>query len=150
MASSSRVPSGAASGKAPKSPESFESLACRNAAAEILQSYEKLSWLAMQRCESLTQTRLHFQNIVAGFTDEDEAKMVDYKTDNTPRLKPGEEPRGSRKGKERMSSGGGGGGGDGVAGSSAQKTDKSRSKNDAGGGSTPGSASKKRKSGGGS
>ncbi|KAK3057073.1 hypothetical protein LTR09_002111 [Extremus antarcticus] len=145
MASSSRTPAAASSSRPPKSPESFESLARRNGAAEILQSYEKLSWFSMQRCESLTQTRLHFQNIVVGFTEEDEAKLVDYKTDNTPRLKPGEEPRGSRKGKERMSSGGGGG--DGVAGSSVQKTDKSRSKGD--GGDAAGSASKKRKSGGG-
>lgn len=93
----------------------------------------------------MTQTRLHFQNIVAGFTDEDEAKLTDYKLDNTPRLKPGEEPRGSRKGKERVSSGGGGG--DGVARSSVQKTDKSRSKGDSG--DAAGSVSKKRKSGSG-
>lgn len=75
--------------------------------------------------QSLTQTRLHFQNIVAGFTEEDEAKLVDYKTDNTPRLKPGE-GKGDRKGKGRMSAGDGSGGGDGVAGSSVHRGDKKR------------------------
>lgn len=33
------------------SPESFDSLRRRNGAAEILQSYEKLSWHAFKRCE---------------------------------------------------------------------------------------------------
>ncbi|KAK3721825.1 hypothetical protein LTR37_002991 [Vermiconidia calcicola] len=140
MASSSRT-----TGKAPKSPESFESLARRNGAAEILQSYEKLSWYSFQRCESLTQTRLHFQNIVAGFTDEDEAAFVHWKTDNTPRTKPGEEAKSGRKGKERVSLGGGGG--DGVAGSSTQKPGKEREKSYSAG-SASGSVKKKRKSDG--
>ncbi|KAK3713795.1 hypothetical protein LTR37_008281 [Vermiconidia calcicola] len=140
MASSSRT-----TGKAPKSPESFESLARRNGAAEILQSYEKLSWYSLQRCESLNQTRLHFQNIVAGFTDEDEVGFVDWKTDNTPRTKPGEEAKGGRKGKERVGSGGGGA--DRVAGSSTQKPGKDREKSHSGG-SASGSAKKKRNSDG--
>lgn len=89
--------------------------------------------------QSLAQTRLHFQNMVAGFTQEDEAALVDWRTDNTPRLKPGEEARVSRKGKERVSFGGGGG--DAVAGSSSSKAAKGRE-----GGS--GSGKKKRKSGG--
>lgn len=53
MASSSKTSSAARGGKTSgtKSPESFQSLNRRNAAAEILQSYEKLSWYSMQRCE---------------------------------------------------------------------------------------------------
>jgi hypothetical protein len=90
------------------------------------------------------QTRLHFQNIVAGFTDEDEASLVDWKTDTTPRLRPGDETRSSRKGKERVSSGGG----DGIAGSSGSKGDKTTDKSGIAEGAS-GSASKKRKSGSG-
>ncbi|TKA32887.1 hypothetical protein B0A50_01113 [Salinomyces thailandicus] len=102
-------------GKAAKSPESYSSLKTRMDAAETLQSYERLSWMSFQRCESITQTRLHFQNVIAGFTSEDEAKYIDYKTDLTPLpTKPGEEAKVSRKGKERQSAGGG----DGIAGSS--------------------------------
>ena len=33
------------------SPEGFESLQRRNQAAEVLQSYETLSWYSFQRCE---------------------------------------------------------------------------------------------------
>lgn len=79
----------------------------------------------------MTQTRLHFQNIVAGFTPEDEAALVDWKEDFAPLPpKPGVDPRPSRKGKERVSSGGGG---DGIAdssspgGSKAQARDKDSS-----------------------
>ena len=64
---------------------------------------------------------------------------MDWKTDNTPR---GEEPKTSRKGKERVSSGGGG---DGVAGSSTQKAGKKREKSDSGG-NGDGTAKAKRKS----
>lgn len=42
----------------PASPESHESFTRRNNAAEILQSYEKLSWYSYERCEvSLTHPR---------------------------------------------------------------------------------------------
>lgn len=53
MASSSRNPTTATATTTnpPRSPESHESLSRRNAAAEILQSYEKLSWYSFQRCE---------------------------------------------------------------------------------------------------
>ncbi|KAF2478999.1 hypothetical protein BDY17DRAFT_327807 [Neohortaea acidophila] len=119
-----------------RSPESYESLARRNAAAEILQSYERLSWHSFQRCESLVQTRLHFQNVLAGLTDQDEAALVDWKEDKTPRPKPGDEGHhgSSRKGKERLSGG--------VAGP-APKANKTREQSDS---STGGSAKKKRKS----
>lgn len=90
------------------------------------------------------QTRLHFQNIVAGFTDEDEASLVDWKTDNSPRLRPGEEARSGRKDKERMSAGGR----NAVASSSGLKSDKTRDKSDVLEGAS-GSGSKKRKSGSG-
>ncbi|KAK3628476.1 hypothetical protein LTR56_003855 [Elasticomyces elasticus] len=105
MASSSRrpAPTPAPTGNSRHSPEAFQSLFERNEAAEILQRYEMLSWYSFIRCESLTQTRLHFQNIVAGFSAEDEASLVHWKEDYTPHPpKPGET---SRKGKERVSSG---------------------------------------------
>lgn len=98
-----------------ETPESFESLANRNAAVKILQSYEKLSWISFERCEvslylillifslhpdprlfsnlpcavsdhdiqTIQQTRLHFQNLVAGFTAEDEAATILWKEDFT-------------------------------------------------------------------
>ncbi|KAK5681115.1 hypothetical protein LTS10_006876 [Elasticomyces elasticus] len=105
MASSSRrpAPTPAPTGNPRHSPEAFQSLYERNEAAEILQRYEMLSWYSFMRCESLTQTRLHFQNIVAGFSAEDEASLVYWKEDFTPHPpKPGDT---SRKGKERVSSG---------------------------------------------
>nr|POE96444.1 hypothetical protein CFP56_56494 [Quercus suber] len=68
-----------------RSPETFESLLRREEAASILQSYEQLSWWSFKRCESLAQTRIHFQNIVAGYTPEDERALVDYEEDKTPR-----------------------------------------------------------------
>ncbi|TKA74826.1 hypothetical protein B0A55_05935 [Friedmanniomyces simplex] len=103
MASSSRRPTqaqpAAQTSKARHSPEAFKSLYERSEAAEALQRYEVLSWYSFIRCESLTQTRLHFQNIVAGFSPEDEAALVQCKEDSTPHPpRPGE---GSRKGKER-------------------------------------------------
>ncbi|KAF7186809.1 hypothetical protein HII31_11769 [Pseudocercospora fuligena] len=86
------------------SPEAYDSLRRRNGAAEILQSYEKLSWHAFKRCETITQTRMHFQCVVAGFTTEDEEKRIHWKEDFTPH--PGHETKSSRKGKERASLGG--------------------------------------------
>ena len=71
---------------------------------------------------------------------------MDWKTDDTPRVKPGEEPNVIRKGKERVSSVGGERG-DGVASSSAQRGGNGRGKSNSGG-SAGGSAKKKRKSGG--
>lgn len=94
----------------------------------------------------MTQTRLHFQNIVAGFTLEDEASWVDWKTDNTPRPKSGEEQKQSRKGKERASAATGGIH-ESVKGSSS-KEEYQREKKDSTG-NAPGSAGKKRKSGSG-
>ena len=99
--------------------------------------------------KSITQTRLHFQNIVAGFTPEDEARYVDWKEDFTSHPpKPGEETKASRKGKERLSAGGG----DGVAGSSNTgspgrvKATREKGSNAAGSGASQ--AKKKRRSGG--
>ncbi|KAK1809891.1 hypothetical protein LTR12_015743 [Friedmanniomyces endolithicus] len=83
------------SSEARHSPEAFQSLYERNEAAEALQRYELLSWYSF----SLTQTRLHCQNIVAGFSPEDEAALVQCREDFTPHAsRPGEA---SRKGKER-------------------------------------------------
>ena len=80
---------------------------------------------------------------MAGCTEEDEAKLVDWKTDNTPRPpKAGKEQKATGKGMERISTGGGG---DGVASSSGKTREKSPS-----GGSAGGSAKKKRRSEGGS
>ncbi|KAK4555578.1 hypothetical protein LTR86_007331 [Recurvomyces mirabilis] len=88
-----------------RSPESYHSLARRSEAAEILQSYEMLSWWSFARCESLAQTRLHFQNIVAGFTDEDEASFVHWRVDHSPHPAKQAALVASRKGKERVSAG---------------------------------------------
>ncbi|SMR42447.1 unnamed protein product [Zymoseptoria tritici ST99CH_1A5] len=87
-----------------RSPESFDSLNERNRATQILQSYEKLSWISFQRGETIAQTRVHFQNKIAGFSAEDEANRLKWKEDFTRRA--GNESKPSRKGKERMSSGG--------------------------------------------
>lgn len=70
---------------------------------------------------------MHFQNIVAGFTDGDEARLIDWKEDFSPRSpKPGAadpELKGSRKGKERESLVGG----DGAAGSSPRVKSREKS-----------------------
>jgi hypothetical protein len=56
--------------------------------------------------QSLVQTRLHFQNIIAGFDSEDEATFIDWHESLEPRLsKAGADPRSVRKGKERVASG---------------------------------------------
>ncbi|KAK1078552.1 hypothetical protein LTR33_007139 [Friedmanniomyces endolithicus] len=95
-ASSSRRPiapkhPAVSSTKARHSPEAFQSLYELNEAAEALQRYELLSWYSF--------TRLHCQNIVAGFSPEDEAALVQCREDFTPHPpRPGEA---SRKGKER-------------------------------------------------
>ncbi|KAK4636023.1 hypothetical protein CLAFUW4_00310 [Fulvia fulva] len=116
--SSSAVPSKT---KSPKSPESFDSLRRRNTAAEVLQSYEKLSWLSTSRCESIVQTRAHFQRIVAGFGDltPDDIK---WNEDFTPH--PGSKP--SKKGKERASLGGSMSGPSDTGGSGKKDKGKSR------------------------
>ncbi|KAK1811412.1 hypothetical protein LTR12_014221 [Friedmanniomyces endolithicus] len=103
-ASSSRRPiapkhPAVSSTKARHSPEAFQSLYERNEAVEALQRYELLSWYSFVRCESLTQTRLHCQNIVAGFSPEDEAALVQCREDFTPH--PPRPDEASRKGKER-------------------------------------------------
>ncbi|KAK5116383.1 hypothetical protein LTR62_007930 [Meristemomyces frigidus] len=87
------------------SPESFHDLARRCEAAEVLQSYEMLSWFSFARCESITQTRLHFQNLLAGFTDQDESLQIDWRTDTSPfpAKKTTQVATSSRKGKERVS-----------------------------------------------
>ncbi|KAI7168266.1 hypothetical protein KC352_g25409 [Hortaea werneckii] len=129
----------------PRSSESYHSFAQREEAARILQSYEKLSWYSYARCESLAQTRLHFRNLVAGFTPTDEAAHIDYTEDLAPLPSAGrshgdgsrEEVAGatkaSRKGKERASLSGGADGG--VGGESPAR----------GGSSAPASAGKKKK-----
>ena len=91
--------------------------------------------------QSLTQTRLYFQNVIAGFTADDEVALVDWKTDDTPHPTPAGEDalESNRKGKVRVSSSGGGR--DGVSGSS-----KGREKSDSGA-SAGGGAKKKRRSG---
>ncbi|KAH9825778.1 hypothetical protein Tdes44962_MAKER03989 [Teratosphaeria destructans] len=85
-----------------KSPESHLSFARRREAAEILQSYEKLSWLSFERCEvSIPQTRLYCQNIIAGF---DEKAPVDWTEDLRPHQpRSGVRPDSARKGKARAS-----------------------------------------------
>ncbi|KAM3419425.1 hypothetical protein BST61_g5352 [Cercospora zeina] len=85
--------------------EPIESQRRRNEAAEILQSYEQLSWYAYQRCESVAQTRVHFRCIVAGISPEQEDLNVYWKEDFTPR--PSDFLRQStsaRRGKERITS----------------------------------------------
>lgn len=71
----------------------------------------------------MAQTRQHFENIIAGFTDEDEAALVDWKEDTSPNpTKDVEQNKdGLQKGKKRLSSGGG----DGVASGSAPKAGRS-------------------------
>ncbi|KAI5369572.1 hypothetical protein Slin15195_G004470 [Septoria linicola] len=86
--------------------ESIESLRRRNEAAEILQSYEKLAWYSYDRCETLTQTRIHFQCILAGLTPEQEEANVHWQEDFTPHaVKPPQQWNAHRKGKARVSSG---------------------------------------------
>lgn len=51
----------------------------------------------------MTQTRMYFQCIVAGFTAEDDEARILWKEDFTPH--PGYEGRSSRKGKERAGTG---------------------------------------------
>ncbi|KAF2173186.1 hypothetical protein M409DRAFT_17131 [Zasmidium cellare ATCC 36951] len=103
-ASSSRRP---ATTRSARSPESFDSLRTRDAAAEILQSYEKLSWFSFHRCETIMQTRQHFQRVAAGFDSDAEAKNVRWEEDFTRHPKSAEEEaKSSRKGKERVSLGG--------------------------------------------
>ncbi|PIB00750.1 hypothetical protein CB0940_01048 [Cercospora beticola] len=88
--------------------ESIESQRRRNEAAEILQSYEQLSWYAYQRCETLTQTRIHFRCIVAGITPEQEEANVHWREDFPPRpVEPLRQSTSSCRGKERVSSGSG-------------------------------------------
>ena len=51
--------------------------------------------------QSLVQTRLHFQNVVAGFTPQDEEMLVDWKLDLTPRTFPAADAaRRGHRGKE--------------------------------------------------
>ncbi|KAF1821114.1 uncharacterized protein K489DRAFT_382150 [Dissoconium aciculare CBS 342.82] len=86
-----------------RSPESFESQQMRDNAAEILESYEKLSWVSFNRHESIPQTRLYLQKIIAGF-DPAVAGKAYWKEDFTPHpSKENEQPQSSRKGKERVS-----------------------------------------------
>lgn len=59
--------------------------------------------------QSIAQTRLHLQNIVAGFSKDDEEALVDWKEDFRPHpTKTGEEQNPGRKGKERSSAAGAG------------------------------------------
>lgn len=110
-----------------RTPESIESLRRRNEAAEILESYEKLSWYSTARCEvsisffcnlfleclltwcqTITQTRIHFQCIVAGITAAQEEENVYWKEDFTPHpMTANQQQQGSSRkaGKERLSSG---------------------------------------------
>ncbi|RMY27826.1 hypothetical protein D0865_15918 [Hortaea werneckii] len=133
----------------PRSQESYHAFAQREEAARVLQSYERLSWYSYARCESLAQTRLHFRNLVAGFTPQDEAAHRDYTEDLSPLPSSGKSlgdggrsreeettvgggGKGSRKGKERAILPGAGGesparGGGGSAPSSAGKKKKRRS-----------------------
>lgn len=98
--------------------------------------------------QSLTQTRLHFQNIVAGFTAEDERAHVDWPEDRTPfPSKTGDESRrvSKGKGKEVVREGGLEGAGD-VASGARDGNPRSKGRESFGGGS---SAKKKRSSRGG-
>lgn len=94
-----------------QTPESIESLRRRSEAADVLESYEKLSWYAATRCETITQTRIHFKCIVSGITAAQEEETVFWKEDFTPRpTKPnlqGSSSNSSRKaGKDRVVSDG--------------------------------------------
>ncbi|GME50381.1 hypothetical protein BKCO1_1600050 [Neofusicoccum parvum] len=51
--------------------ETFEERERRYNAARILESNEMLIWHSVARNESLPQTRLHFEKIVAGFDSDD-------------------------------------------------------------------------------
>ena len=179
MASSS-----ASKSRPARSPEPFEHLAGREEAAQILQSYENLSWYAAQRrevshippsatelelriCESLKlisnpqsipQTRLHFQSVIAGFTASDAQPYIQWRTDTTPHVPdpPDSDPtvarvktsqsggsRGAGKGKERVS-------GEDVAGPSGTQSPAGKGRDRSTGAAGTGtSAKKKRKSEGG-
>ncbi|KAF2862570.1 hypothetical protein K470DRAFT_268901 [Piedraia hortae CBS 480.64] len=66
-------------------PDDFAKEERRAEAATVLQSYHLLSTLSFHRCESLAQTRLHLQNIIAGFTPEDEKSLVSFPDNDKPR-----------------------------------------------------------------
>ncbi|KAL9535220.1 hypothetical protein SMMN14_01467 [Sphaerulina musiva] len=92
-------------------PESIESLRRRSEAADILESYEKLSWYAAARCETITQTRIHFKCILSGITAAQEQETVFWKEDFTPRptkpnLQGGSSSSSRKAGKDRVVSDG--------------------------------------------
>ncbi|GAB7349038.1 hypothetical protein MBLNU459_g8007t1 [Dothideomycetes sp. NU459] len=78
--------------KAEMDQESHLSQARRNQAARILRSYEQLVFFSMQRHESVVQTRLHFEAILAGVEDPD--ADPDWPTDNSSL----EEPKAAKEG----------------------------------------------------
>jgi len=85
-----------------RSPESFESQQARDNAAEILESYEKLSWVSFNRYETIAQTRLYLQRIIAGFGPA-AAEQTYWKNDLTPHpIEEEKEPQASKKGKSRV------------------------------------------------
>ncbi|KAF2207867.1 hypothetical protein CERZMDRAFT_107598 [Cercospora zeae-maydis SCOH1-5] len=85
--------------------ESIQSQRRRNEAAEVLQSYEQLSWYAYQRCETLAQTRIHFRCIVAGINPEQEDLNVYWREDFTPRASETlRQSTSARRGKEKIDS----------------------------------------------
>lgn len=98
--------------------------------------------------QSLAQTRLHFRSVLAGFSAEDEAALVDWKEDMTPIAHAQSERRkgsSAGAGKEKERSGLGGGATPGGKG-------KERERSSLGGaspaGSAGGSGRKKRRSAG--
>ncbi|KAF2766036.1 hypothetical protein EJ03DRAFT_330422 [Teratosphaeria nubilosa] len=132
-------PSAPATRRKEKSPESYFSFALRREAAETLQSYEKLSWLSFERCESIPQTRLYCQNIIAGFDGE---AQVDWMEDLRPhQQKSAAQPGSARKGKARASLD------DGQAGVESPAGGKGRDERHAGEGRSGEVQRKKRKSG---
>ncbi|KAH7064860.1 hypothetical protein B0J12DRAFT_14349 [Macrophomina phaseolina] len=75
--------------------ETFEERERRYNAARILESSEMLIWHSVARNESLPQTRLHFEKIVAGFdSDDSDPEWEDAAPPPPP--PPQQQPSGSR------------------------------------------------------
>ncbi|KAF1989044.1 hypothetical protein K402DRAFT_391198 [Aulographum hederae CBS 113979] len=109
----------------------------REEAATILQSYDLLIWHSMNRDESLTLTRIHFEKVLAGF--EDAQEDVTWPSDDDD----------DEEGGGRRSRGGKGGAGAGASGSGGGKGGKDGGgKAGKGGGKSGGTGKRGRKSAG--
>jgi len=86
----------------PRIPESFESQQARDHAVELLESYEKLSWVSFNREETIAQTRLYLRKIIAGFNPPP-AEQTYWKKDFTPHpIEEEQQQQTSKKGKQRV------------------------------------------------